>query len=435
MATNGEIRQFTGVRTAFRCAGGGEWIEASPTVKVYVSRDGLSRWCEKHPPGKEGGSAPAPVPAATPPEPVSASVVPIPGQVLGAIPDEQLLERYGLFRAELDALKHVLAPPKMPPPDDYEMLIFLAVARRLNLDPLVPGMVSLVGFKNREGSAVRYQAVVGYLGELSMAEATGQYDGLKVDIQREENGDPLAATCTVYRKDLKHPITETVTYAEAEREDRNPIWRDMPETMLKNAAIRRTLRLAFPKRFDRLRTGVNLEAAGVEQLPRGEKGTGLSIAGNHHEASIDTVARPALAPPSAESRSVPAATQAEGSVRTDTRVGEGVEVPLVRPSGERLAPPTEAESRTESQARQDHEDLERARAAHAGERDPRLDELVREIASACNTPRAEINERRKQVIKIWLQFHGYDSLDAVPNEDIEELEKLDSIVLETGTSA
>jgi hypothetical protein len=211
---------------------------------------------------------------------------------LQKIPEDVLFARYGLLRDELDALKQTLAPGA----SDYDLMIFLATARRLGLDVLVPGMLQLMRFEGKSG--VRWVTNIGYRGELALAEATGELLGHEERIDFDDHRNPVRATCRVWRKGWSKAFEDSVSMEEA-KNDRNPVWDDRPEVMLKNAAIKRAVSLAFPKRFTQFKANV-LQESGVALLAPGEKGTGLSIPGEHHDTPPPVEAEAKVLPASVE---------------------------------------------------------------------------------------------------------------------------------------
>ena len=94
--------------------------------------------------------------------------------------------------------------------------------------------------------------VTGYEVYLKRAERTGKMDGWECAIAG--NGDDMAATVTIYRKDWGHPFKHTVYYRECVQINKktgkpNSVWAKMPSFMTKKVAIAQAFRLCFPDEF------------------------------------------------------------------------------------------------------------------------------------------------------------------------------------------
>ena len=94
--------------------------------------------------------------------------------------------------------------------------------------------------------------VTGYEVYLKRAERTGKMDGWECAITGQ--GDDMAATVTIYRKDWGHPFKHTVYYRECvqinkKTEKPNSVWGKMPSFMTKKVAIAQAFRLCFPDEF------------------------------------------------------------------------------------------------------------------------------------------------------------------------------------------
>lgn len=314
------------------------------------------------------------------------------------IPDDVLMRRYGLFRDELDALKQTVAPQA----SDYDLLIFLATARRLGLDVLVPGMLQLMKFEGKTGT--RWVTNIGFRGELALAEATGELLMHKETVEFDKQGNPTRATCSVWRKNWPEPYVDSISMEEAKNE-RNALWEERPETMLKNAAIKRAVSLAFPKRFGPFKEYVKAE--GVEYLAPGEKGTGLSIPGEHHDAptsndvSAERTEVPTV-PITVEARPTPSPP-----APSDTKAGDGVKAPVV-PAKERLTPPAKAES------------------GAGGPSQSKVVELARAVAEAMDDPglTREQKGRMWELLNERLDSRKLQSTWTAKPEDVPLLESL-----------
>ncbi len=122
-------------------------------------------------------------------------------------------------------------------PDEFKLFLYRAQAMGLN--PLTPGQIHFVKYGNSPGSIV-----VGIEGFRSIAQRTGVFAGIKRGTIKDATGKLLGAWAEVHRKDWEHPAREEVSLAEYQ--GTSPIWRKMPETMIKKVAECAALRMAFP---------------------------------------------------------------------------------------------------------------------------------------------------------------------------------------------
>ena len=89
-----------------------------------------------------------------------------------------------------------------------------------------------------------FNIVTGYQVYIKRAEATGKLDGWEVVSGSEY------ATITIYRKDFSKAFRWCVLKKEFEKN--TPIWRNMPDFMLKKVVIGQGFRLAFPNELSGL---------------------------------------------------------------------------------------------------------------------------------------------------------------------------------------
>ena len=125
---------------------------------------------------------------------------------------------------------------------DKEVFLFLKLCQAQKLNPFV-----------REAYLIKYgseaaQMVVGKETFLKRAEASKDFDGF--DITDKGKIPEYSVTCKIYRKNLEHPITVTVDYAEyvgtTKTGNINRMWKIKPKTMLRKVALMQGLREAFP---------------------------------------------------------------------------------------------------------------------------------------------------------------------------------------------
>jgi len=141
--------------------------------------------------------------------------------------------------------------------DEFGLLVHLA--NQYELDPL-----------KREIWAVKYgyspaQIFVSRDGFLSIAHKSGQFNGMNTVFKEPsdpKNINDTMATCTVYRKDMEHPIEVTIKMGEYNTN--MSVWKTKPRTMLQKVAESQALRRAFnvagvysPEEFDQVKEEQN----------------------------------------------------------------------------------------------------------------------------------------------------------------------------------
>lgn len=263
---------------------------------------------------------------------------------LAEVQEDVLQKRYGLNRAELNAIKTALAPQGST---DYEVMLYVGVCNRLKLDPFVPGLVHFARFENRDGSGYRTGIILGVYGYIALAQQDPAYDGFEVKSYPEDVEKPVThATCTVWRKGSTHPTEVTVVAKEARaRAPKSRLWPESPRHMTENAAIRRAMRYAYPTLFAAVDEG---EAEDVDPPEaRGRVGTFL---GEHHDT-------PAIAPPEGPTR---AEAEKAAPVTVEARVVEPTPVaPAAPPTpAPKAAAPVVPQSKIEEVARAIREYME-----------------------------------------------------------------------------
>lgn len=136
---------------------------------------------------------------------------------------------------QLNLIRDTVAKKASP----EELRLFVYRAKSMGLDPLKPGQVHFVKYGDSPGSII-----VGIEGFRSIAHRTGKLSGIKRGAIRDESGKLTGAWAEVFRTDWTHPAREEVPLSEYAGS--SPIWRKMPETMIKKVAECAALRMAFP---------------------------------------------------------------------------------------------------------------------------------------------------------------------------------------------
>ena len=147
---------------------------------------------------------------------------------------DKMAERFHMDR---DAFLRVLNGTVMPKGTKPEQAAaFLMICERYELDPFASEIFAFPG----QGGV---KALVGVDGFLSIANRNPAFDGLSYEHQFNESGDITSITCTVHRKDRAQPTSATEYMAECV--GRSPIWKSMPNRMLRHKATIQAIRLAF----------------------------------------------------------------------------------------------------------------------------------------------------------------------------------------------
>jgi phage recombination protein Bet len=140
---------------------------------------------------------------------------------------------------------------------------FLLVANEYGLNPVTK---EIYAFPTRGGGI---QPIVGIDGWMTMANNHAAYDGITFVDRLGDDGQLLAITAQVHRKDRSHPVEVTEYLAEC-KQGTDP-WKKWPARMLRHKAAIQAIRYAFgfsgivdPDEADRMRPSVNV-AVNVQQ--------------------------------------------------------------------------------------------------------------------------------------------------------------------------
>lgn len=134
-----------------------------------------------------------------------------------------------------------------------EFAAFLLVAKEYGLNPVTK---ELYAFPAKGGGI---QPIVSIDGWARIINDHPQFDGMEFEDVRE-NGDLVAITCRMYRKDRSRPIAATEYMAECRRG--TDVWKTWPARMLRHKAMIQCARYAFgfsgiidPDEYERQQTG------------------------------------------------------------------------------------------------------------------------------------------------------------------------------------
>jgi len=154
----------------------------------------------------------------------------------------QITQHDAKWENQLDLVRSMVA--KDATPAEFNMMLHMA--RTYGLDPLTK-QIWLVKYGNAPASIF-----AGRDGFLEIGHRSGNFDGMDTKVDTVEN--PInrngvnrpwqyRATCSVFCKDMKHPITVEV-FEEEYTTGRN-LWKDKTRTMIAKVAESQALRKAF----------------------------------------------------------------------------------------------------------------------------------------------------------------------------------------------
>lgn len=117
---------------------------------------------------------------------------------------------------------------------DAQLRMFLEICKRTGLDPFL-----------REIWFVAETGVImaGRDGYLRVANEHPMFDGMETRVERTEQGIPIKAICSVWRKDRAHPITCEAFFNEYAKQ--SPVWRQYKSAMIGKVAEVLALKRSF----------------------------------------------------------------------------------------------------------------------------------------------------------------------------------------------
>jgi len=146
----------------------------------------------------------------------------------------RLAEQCGLSAREYwDTLCATIMPQGVT---GEQVKAFLQVADRYHLDPFTK---EIFAFPSKGG----IQPVVSIDGWLRLANSNPDFDGFEHDDITDDQGNVVAITCRVYRKDRSHAVTATEYMSECFRKTQP--WEQWPLRMLRHKATIQAIRYAF----------------------------------------------------------------------------------------------------------------------------------------------------------------------------------------------
>lgn len=147
--------------------------------------------------------------------------------------------RYGMEPAAFEATVRATCMPADKNgrvPTREEFAAFLLVAREYKLNPITK---EIYAFSGKGGGVVPIVSIDGWA---NLINSHGQLDGMTFEMHHDEEGNLVACTCRIYRKDRAHPVEITEYLSECIR-NTEP-WK-MKHRMLRHKSLIQCARYAF----------------------------------------------------------------------------------------------------------------------------------------------------------------------------------------------
>ena len=147
----------------------------------------------------------------------------------------QVAQQCSIEPAELqDVLMKTIMPNNTKPEN---VTAFLAVAKQHNLNPLTR---EIYAFPAKSGGISVVMSVDGWNKIMNQHP---QFDGIEFNHSTDEKGQVVSVTATIYRKDRQRPTVVTEFLSECNTGSQP--WKQYPSRMLRHAAMKQAIRLAF----------------------------------------------------------------------------------------------------------------------------------------------------------------------------------------------
>jgi len=147
----------------------------------------------------------------------------------------QVAQQCSIEPAELqDVLMKTIMPNNTKPEN---VTAFLAVAKQHNLNPLTR---EIYAFPAKSGGISVVMSVDGWNKIMNQHP---QFDGIEFNHATDEKGQVVSVTATIYRKDRQRPTVVTEFLSECNTGSQP--WKQYPSRMLRHAAMKQAIRLAF----------------------------------------------------------------------------------------------------------------------------------------------------------------------------------------------
>ena len=138
-----------------------------------------------------------------------------------------------------NTLHEVLSKSILPTGTKQEHLVaFLTIAKQFKLNPVTK---EIWAFPDNKGGITTSISVDGYI---KIMNNHPQFERIEFGREADDKGKVISATARIYRKDRTHP-TEVTEYLSDCYNERSPAWKNYPNRMLRQAAMKQAIRLAF----------------------------------------------------------------------------------------------------------------------------------------------------------------------------------------------
>ena len=147
----------------------------------------------------------------------------------------QVAQQCAIEPAELQEVLMKTVMPNNSKPEN--VTAFLAVAKQHNLNPLTR---EIYAFPAKSGGISVVMSVDGWNKIMNQHP---QFDGIEFNHSTDEKGQVISVTATIYRKDRQRPTVVTEFLSECNTGSQP--WKQYPSRMLRHAAMKQAIRLAF----------------------------------------------------------------------------------------------------------------------------------------------------------------------------------------------
>lgn len=167
-------------------------------------------------------------------------------------------DQRGFTEGQVEALKKMNGWERVP---DAELAVFFHQAQRTGLDPFAR-QIYLIGRYSRKNNRTEYTIQTSIDGMRLVADRTGAYAGSDRPTFGEDGKDRYAEV-TVWKivQGSRVPFTGLAYWSEF-HDERSPMWKKMPRTMLAKTAEAQALRKAFPADLSGLYSAEEMDQAG-----------------------------------------------------------------------------------------------------------------------------------------------------------------------------
>lgn len=151
---------------------------------------------------------------------------------------EKLSVRFSMEPGPLQStLAKTIFPQRAGAATPEQVAALCIVADQYDLNPFTR---EIYAFPDKQGGIVPVLSVDGWY---KIINRHPEFDGLTIEMGYDGQGHPASCTCTIHRKDRRHPTVITEYLEECKRN--TPPWQQSPRRMLRHRAIAQCARVAF----------------------------------------------------------------------------------------------------------------------------------------------------------------------------------------------